>query len=471
MPASESAVRRALQKHTIRESDLPDVTSLEIQSSTITSSGAVVRTQVTLDGIERCQNLQSLSFSFVELHDLTPLGQLPHLGQLEFRSCTITDLSAIEECRSLRHLELDAFHGPRPRLDRLPELEWLAHLSISPEDLEVIGRCPRLRELYLVGSLGDDFGPLANLTELRVLELTRREHRAADVIEENVEPIARLKNLRRLSLVGFYRFDETTLDVTPLESLTNLELLRLSDNGIDDISPLSRLDELRGLALDANQIADVAPLSGLNKLELLFLDSNRISDISPLANLVELQCLSVGQNRIQDLTPLANLTDLRALKSDENQVREISSLVELQKLGEVNANTPSHGWDPIRRTSPHGYTVQNWDHYAGILDLSDNEITDVSGLSQNPGLAQGDRIDLRGNPLSEAARESQIPALQQRGVEVRYDRTDVRSDQFDPAHFEPGNESAAVTAVAPIRIDLRTLPQAAEDVKTRPSSE
>ena len=55
------------------------------------------------------------------------------------------------------------------------------------------------------------------------------------------------------------------------------------------------------------------------------------------------------------------------------------------------------------------------------LNLSSNSVTDLSPLVSNTGLGSGDTVDVRGNPLSSIAINTQIPALQSRGVTVRFD--------------------------------------------------
>ena len=54
------------------------------------------------------------------------------------------------------------------------------------------------------------------------------------------------------------------------------------------------------------------------------------------------------------------------------------------------------------------------------LDLSGNEIRDISPLVASPGLGEGDTIHLSDNPVSDRAINEQVPALRARGVSVSY---------------------------------------------------
>jgi len=101
-------------------------------------------------------------------------------------------------------------------------------------------------------------------------------------------------------------------------------------------------------------------------LTTFHLVNNQISDISPLANLTSLRYLYLRFNQISDISPLAGLTSLRS------------------------------------------------------LGLNENQISDIKPLVDNPGLGEGDRADLRENPLSEQSINEYIPALRARGVTVDY---------------------------------------------------
>ena len=65
------------------------------------------------------------------------------------------------------------------------------------------------------------------------------------------------------------------------------------------------------------------------------------------------------------------------------------------------------------------------------LDVSNNQISDVSPLVLNPGFGEGDEIDLRHNPLSTASVNTYIPQLQQRDVQVLYTDVEVSVDAPD----------------------------------------
>ena len=110
--------------------------------------------------------------------------------------------------------------------------------------------------------------------------------------------------------------------------------------------------------------ADSTPLSLILKpKEATNLPAGLVSidwQINPTAEAL----LELGNNRIADVTPLAGLASLR------------------------------------------------------YLELSNNQIEDLAPLVANIGLSEGDRVYLSGNPLSDQARNKQIPALEARGVTI-----------------------------------------------------
>ena len=164
--------------------------------------------------------------------------------------------------------------------------------------------------------------------------------------------------------------------------------LSLWGNRISDLSPLSTLTGLNGLNLAGNAIADLSPLAGLTRLTSLNLGGNEISDLSPLAGLVSLTELKLYDNRIVDLSPLAGLIGLTELSLRGNEVEDVAPLADLANLK--------------------------------VLLLADNRIADISPLLDNPGLAEGDRVDLANNPLDMASVDTHAATLSARGIEVQH---------------------------------------------------
>ena len=96
--------------------------------------------------------------------------------------------------------------------------------------------------------------------------------------------------------------------------------------------------------------------------------------------------VDLSDNRISDLTPLSGLKNLADLRLDTNNISNI---------------TPLSGLTGLKG-----------------LRLYNNKISDISPLVANPGLVNGDGVDVGNNPLSATSLDTYIPALKARGVTV-----------------------------------------------------
>ena len=147
----------------------------------------------------------------------------------------------------------------------------------------------------------------------------------------NVSPLAGLTNLETLNLT----FTGVS-DVSPLASLTNLETLELNVTAVSDVSPLASLTNLTWLELSGTGVSDVSPLATLTNLETLRLDYTAVSDVSPLASLTNLVELNLYRTAVSDVSPLATLTNLERLELNGTAVSDISPLASLTNLERLN---------------------------------------------------------------------------------------------------------------------------------------
>ena len=149
----------------------------------------------------------------------------------------------------------------------------------------------------------------------------------------DVTPLASLTSLEILNL------DDTQVkDLTPLANLTKLESLSLSSTPVQNVKPLAGLAKLQGLYLDGTQVSDAKPLAGMTELSSLSLQNTQVSDVGPLARLTKLECLWLDPSRVNDVKPLAGLTQLRILSLGFTQVSDVSPLRKLSNLKELYLN-------------------------------------------------------------------------------------------------------------------------------------
>ena len=193
------------------------------------------------------------------------------------------------------------------------------------------------------------------------------EERVRDALDLSLDQEADPITCERVKMLNQLMAPQS--DITSLGGLkifVRLNTLRLNDNNISNLVPLSRLERLIHLNLNNNAVSRLQPLTGLTGLRQLFLSGNDISNIVPLFRLSRLRILFLANNSISDVRALAPLPKLE------------------------------------------------------LLALGNNDITDIRPLLLNPGLRDGDIIDLRGNPLDQENCEA-IQTLLDRGVMLAHD--------------------------------------------------
>jgi Leucine-rich repeat (LRR) protein len=190
--------------------------------------------------------------------------------------------------------------------------------------------------------------------------------------------------------------------------LAGIEEIDASNRQIHNLGGLQYCVTLARLGIHGNAIASLEPLAGLTRLTDLDASANQISDLQPLAGLTTLVNLSLGENQISDVGPLHALQGLNILYLNGNRIADIAPLA-----GCIRVNHLFLGDNLISDLSPLTGLI-----YLHNLNLASNSIQDLGALVANTGLGIGTTIWLAGNPLTDAARNEQIPALRARGIVV-----------------------------------------------------
>ena len=471
------------QHESLRAREVAALTALRVERAGIRD----------LTGIGAATGLSKLDMSWNEIRSLRPLAGVAGLRELELFSNRVDDVSTLLYLPALEELTLGA-NGIEDIEDvaALTELTQLRGLSIqfnritdvSPlvgltelrqlnvevnrlEDISPLASLTRLEVLDAAGNGVADIGPLRNLTGLTTLYL-------GDNAISDLSPLAGLTGLERLSLGG-----HALEDISPLSGLTGLTWLWISKSNVKDWSPLSGLTGLRSLGVPDNGIADISWLASMTTLGSLRLYGNEIHDIAPLANLTQLTYLSLSENRVSNVNALAGLTGLRTLWADDNRIsdlRPLSGLTALSRLGlnnnEIEDISPLRHFTELWELWLRNNLIEDISPLAGLthlnvlrlernrvvdiaalehltnldtLNLAYNRIADLSPLVNNPGLSDGDLVDVRGNPLSEESTATVVPTLVSRGVHV---------EAGTPARFELVHDDNVV--VLHVEADLQT---------------
>lgn len=234
-----------------------------------------------IQGLELATNLEDLDLSGNRIRDGSPLQSLIKLKKLDLHWCNLEKIDFLSNLINIQWLNLR--DNSIFSIKSLENLTNLHHLFLSENiiiDLSPLRNLSKLETLHLgtytdnpIGSLtAEMYGnpyweqisniePLSNLTCLN--ELFLQDHNLQDI-----EPLAKLKNLKTLYLDGNYNTKKLK-DIAALESLYNLKTINLENNAIEDLDPLiknKKLGEYTEIYLKNNPLSDSAKKNQIPKL-------------------------------------------------------------------------------------------------------------------------------------------------------------------------------------------------------------
>ncbi len=290
-PVLKQAIAEEL-KISGREITLDDVTQLK--ELRIDGEKKTEEEQVhDLTGLEYCVNLEVLRMRYGQIEDLTPLKDLTKLIEISIYKNKVSDLSPLQDLRNLKTLGLG--------YNKITDISPLKGLT-------------KLTLLWLCGNKVEDIGVLRNLIQMRSLHLCE---------------------------------DDAAKDLSPLQTLTQMDELSLYKCGITDLSIIGHMTELTKLDIHVNQIEDLTPLGAMTNLKELNLTGNLVKDISPLEKLGHLTSLEMSGNQVEDISVLKGMKDMESLDLSNNFITDISPLMDMGKLTELNIEK-----NPVRDYSP-----------------------------------------------------------------------------------------------------------------------
>jgi internalin A len=122
------------------------------------------------------------------------------------------------------------------------------------------------------------------------------------------------------------------------------------------------------------------------------------------------------------------LTNLKSLELEENEVSDISALSDLTNLTQLYLDFNSgsdisalSGLTNLKSLELEENEVSDISALSAWLNVSNNKVSDLSPLVANTGLVSKNEVNVKGNPLSSSSIRTHIPALQRRGVRVEFD--------------------------------------------------
>ena len=331
------------------EADIGPLAELPLLEELILWAPAV--STANLEALSRMRAMRKLTLrsdwmasgTLGDMDDIGPLGRLTQLEELnlELGQYELPDLTPLASLTNLRRLSLchtnsDVMgHGTISDLSPLGSLAALEELDLGGNDMADISGLAGLTNLRVLGLCNcgiEDLSALSTLTGLESLDMgdwVSGEDEYGEV--RDIACLAGLTNLRKLEL-----FCQDIDDLTPLAGLTALESLDISGTRVADLTPLAGLTALETLHIGGTRVTDLTPLAGMTALRELTIGYTEVADLTPLAGLTALETLDIRGTRVTDLTPLAELTALKELNISYTQVEDLTPLAGLTALEKLN---------------------------------------------------------------------------------------------------------------------------------------
>jgi protein NUD1 len=160
-------------------------------------------------------------------------------------------------------------------------------------------------------------------------------------------------------------------------------------NALDDACP-----NITRLNVDNNQLSSIQGCPPT--VNTLLIADNRLSNITNFNMMENLRIIDVSGNHLTSLAPFNGLIHLQVLKADKNKIKEIKGLynpsMQLKELS-MRQNRFS-GKLVLKPDTPEHLALTHLEQ----LDLSDNEITSISGLEE---LVKLEVLKLSGNEIKQ----------------------------------------------------------------------
>lgn len=231
-----------------------------------------------LDFVAGLPGLAALDLADASGYDLPSLAgtRLTRLTLSESSFSESVDLTPLADVRGLTSVDARITTHGWTALAELPELAQLHLSSIDePTRLAELGTLRRLKTLWLsyAHSL-TELAPLARLTAPASLTL------------EGFADLADITLLGRWAAdLHELRLDDCPrVDLSPIAELVQLRVLELSEVGLHDLAMVAGLHELQELRLRAvDNTLDLTPLAGLRALRVLTVSGVEKLDLRPLA--------------------------------------------------------------------------------------------------------------------------------------------------------------------------------------------
>tara|TARA_B100000768_G_scaffold181869_1_gene207008 strand:- start:1915 stop:4545 length:2631 start_codon:yes stop_codon:yes gene_type:complete len=157
----------------------------------------------------------------------------------------------------------------------------------------------------------------------------------------NSSPFFSIKGLSFLkNLKFFYSYGLGIDNVNDLNTLKNLNYVKLSENNLTDISGLTSSTNLEFLDVsNSGKLADISPLSKLKNIKLIDLSSTSVKSLKGIKNCVNLHGIDVQSSPIKNFDGLINAKNIYSINAGRcKDLVNIEGIKNSLKLKEIMLN-------------------------------------------------------------------------------------------------------------------------------------
>ena len=453
---SEISALKNIQKISLVDTHVVSIDSFKNLSKVNELTISNTKTLQSVTGVEEMTKLEYLDLSDNGIVNVEDLDQLVNLKELRLNNNEMISFPSISNLIYLETLILDdnniealtndlsgliglkTFSAKNNRiegisaLDTLTSLEFLdlsnnnlgaVGLGISP-DFSSLSSAPNLEELYLndnnltsISGLSDknlplkilhlennsisDISPISGFTNLEELVLFNNE--IVDITE-----ISGMTSLVEINLS-----DNLIVDFEGLLQIPNIEFVNLSNNEVEVIPDITQWSNIISINLDSNNLEDTSLVKGSLTLEELILTNNGLTSLKGISNLPELRSLVINRDtdaldyEVEDSPNIINVihdsfNDLPNLDMVSND-NEFRFNFDITYGEDINITSSFNNISSIAKIDFSDMDINSIDinsinlENLIILDVSDNNISDISFVLGNPKLTA---LRISNNPIT-----------------------------------------------------------------------
>ena len=359
-----------------------------LESLTLGEWGDNIPPITTMDGVENCTKLTSLTILYGPNKDYSAVSKLSKLTK--FYKITGTDyeniLDALKLCDNLNNLTLRSMNiSDINKLNIFNNLIYLNLQNNNITKIEGLQNMTKLESLYLTGNQITKIEGLENLTNLKTLYLSYNKI-------EDITPLSINTSLIELNLQNNPQIDGNRSNYTSerLEALNKIgEILDRGGTINLDVDKLGLFTNYKVLDLSGQSLTTLEPLKGLTELTYLNLTNNKITledekSQEILRSMKNLTNLNLSNNQITNIKAINDLSNLKLLYfSGNNNVNLVEIEDIISNLNLLNVSTESLK------------TINNCDsNKITKLNLIASSLTELPDLSKFTKLT---KLNLSGN--------------------------------------------------------------------------